>query len=686
MSRLLGIDVGGTFTDVIFFDERSGAVLTEKVPSTPDDPSRGVIEGIVKLRDAHGIDVGDLTLFAHGSTVATNALLEFKLPVTALLVTRGFRDVLEIGDQMRPNMFDLTIRKPRPAVPRELVIEVHERIDRNGEVVEALTQEEIDRVCELVERSGVEACGISFIFSFQNGAHERRLATALRERLPHLFIATSSEVCPEIKEYPRASTTAISASLQPLVARYVGGIEAGLERESVGGSFFVMQSSGGVMSAAETARNAHRMILSGPAAGVIAASRLAALGDYPNQITFDMGGTSTDICLIHDGRPRSTAETSIDGRPIKVPQIDIHTIGSGGGSIARVDSAGLLHVGPQSAGARPGPACYGFGGREATVTDAHLVLGRIDPDHFLGGEMALDLDAARDVIEANVAEPLGCSVEEAAAGILEVGDAVMARGIRVVSVNRGYDPREFALVAFGGAGALHALSAGHLVDISTVVIPPATGAFSAYGLVNADVRHDLSRSVETPLAQLTPEQLEQQFVALISDARERISALEHSALEETFVRTMRLRYTWQDNTVHVIVGPEPLDAASLAATVARFHAQHDKEFGHSSESDPVEVVTVGVEAYGSLPRPSVERTALNGAPPAVAPRARRRVYFPGRGWLDTDVYVRASLAPGTRLEGPAVIEEREATALLTPGASLAVDAYGNVVLTQRSDT
>ena len=366
-----------------------------------------------------------------------------------------------------------------------------------------------------VEHARVEACAVSLLFSFRNPDHEELLAAALQERLPGIHVALSTKVCPEIKEYQRASTTVVSASLQPLVANYIDGIRRGLRAEHFGGAFFVMQSSGGVMTASEAERNAHKMILSGPAAGVIAASRLADAAPYKSQITFDMGGTSTDICLIHDGRPRLSGDTVFQGRPLKAQQIDIHTIGSGGGSIAYVDAAGLLHVGPQSAGAVPGPACYGAGGTDPTVTDAHLMLGRLDPDFFLGGEMQLDLNAARASIATHVAEPLEATLEEAAIGILDVADAVMARGIRVVSVNRGYDPRDFALVAYGGAGPMHALSAGQLVDIGLALIPQYPGAFSAMGLVNADIKYDLSKPVERPTDELTHRDLETEYQSLI---------------------------------------------------------------------------------------------------------------------------------------------------------------------------
>jgi N-methylhydantoinase A len=675
---LLGIDVGGTFTDVVVHDETTGSILVDKVASTPADQSRAVMAAIARLGDVHGLDVAALRLFAHGSTVATNALLELKLPRTVLVVTRGFRDVLEIGDQTRRNMFDLTLTKAPPLVPRQLVFEVAERVDSEGNVVEALADEEIERLVEQIAESGAQACAVSLIFSFMNPEHEQRLAEAVRARLPELAVAVSSEVAPEVGEYPRASTTAIAAAVQPLVARYVSGIEEGLRARSIGCPLFIMQSSGGVLSAAEASSHAHRMLLSGPAAGVLGAVRLAESSGHPNQITVDMGGTSTDICLIHDGRPALAREPDFDGRPLRVPQLDIHTIGSGGGSIAWI-AAGLLHVGPASAGADPGPACYGRGGELPTVTDAHVVLGRVDPDHFLGGEMSLDRDAAVNAMRRHVAAPLGISIEEAALGVLDIADAQMARGVRVVSVNRGFDPREFTLVAFGGAGPMHAFSAGSLVDVRAVLVPRYPGAFSALGLVSADVKYDLVRTIGRPVDALSAADIEASFVPLLDEARHRLDAVDASG-DARLVRIARLRYAWQENDVDVVVGEEPVTPEALAAAVARFHQEHDFEFGYSNPEDRVELVAVCLEAYGALP--SVRPAGVERIDSAEAgSRGTRQACFRG-GWVETPVYERATLAVGARIAGPAVVEEREATTVVPPDALAEVDAQLNLVLTR----
>jgi N-methylhydantoinase A len=681
LSTVLGIDVGGTFTDVVHYDEDAGRVLVDKVSSTPARPQEGVIEALRQLRDRRAVDLQALTLFAHGSTVATNALLESKLAATALLVTRGFRDVLEIGTQRRHELFDLALVKPPPLIGRELSFEVDERLDRDGDVVRALSAEEIERVTEAVRASGVRACAVCLLFSFRNPAHERALGDALRARLPGVSVALSCDVCPEVKEYPRASTTAICAALQPLVGEYLDGIRSGLAGERVRAPFFVMQSSGGVMSAQEAAGAAHRMILSGPAAGVVAATRLAQVQEYRNQITFDMGGTSTDICLIAEGRARLERQSEFQGRPVKVAQVDIHTIGSGGGSLAYVDAGGLLRVGPQSAGATPGPACYGRGGTRPTTTDAQVVLGRIDPGSFLDGEMALDADAARAAIDEHVARPLGLGLEHAAAGVLEVADAVMARGVRVVSVNRGHDPRDFTLVAFGGAGPMHALGVGALVDAARVLVPAHPGAFSAYGLVNAQLRHDVAAPVELPVGDLTAADIHARYEQLAAGAAARLHALGDSARIRV-ARSARLRYAWQDNAIELDAG-DPFDEAALEDLLGRFHAAHDREFGHSSPDDPVELVALGAAALGTLPGPALQpaSTSPSGgdAPPV---RDTRRVFFGQSGWVAARVYDRRDLYPGHRAAGPAIVEEREATTVLVPGAHLHVDPYANLVLTR----
>ncbi len=677
MSVRLGIDVGGTFTDVVVLDS-AGDFRVEKVPSTPHDASIGIINGIETVARTRDVDLSSISIFAHGSTVATNALLESKLPRTALVVTAGFGDVLEIGTQLRPELFGLRARKPKAYVPRELVFEVAERVDRLGGVVTELSDAAIDALVEQIREAGVEACAVSLLFSFRNPAHEQRIAERLRAALPELSVAVSSTVAPEIKEYPRATTTAVSAALQPLVARYMRGILDGVADAGVTAPLYVMQSNGGVMTAEEAAEHAHRMVLSGPAAGVLAASKVAATPEYANQITFDMGGTSTDIALIHEGRAQLVRETDFEGRPLLVPQFDIHTIGSGGGSIAHVDEAGLLRVGPESAGAQPGPASYGRGGELPTTTDAHVALGRIDPQRFLGGEMTLDAEAAREAIRIHIAEPLGLSIEEAASGILEVADSIMARGVRVVSVNRGFDPREFLLLPFGGAGPMHAVSVGAMVGVGGVLIPNQPGTFSAVGLAESQLKYDFSAVVDRDMADVTAADMEALFGPLIGQAEQRLRP--SGARDIAYLRIGRFRYAWQDNDVDVILGDGPLDDATLAEGIAQFHRQHEFEFGHSDPDERVEISAISLEASGVLAR---TEAAAGGAvqPSEAAPDAHRDVYFKELGWSQVPVFERTRLAAGAEFAGPAIVEEREATTVVPPNTVGRVDAQLNIVLT-----
>lgn len=678
MSTVLGIDIGGTFTDLILM--RDDGAVVEKVPSTPSNPAQAIVDGLRVLKDRHGVDLATLDLFCHGSTVATNALLENKLPATALVVTKGFRDVLEIGSMMRPSLFDLKAQKPQPIVARELVFEVEERIGRTGEIDIALTQAAIDGVIEALRAADVRSVAICLLFSFRNDAHERALAEAIRAALPDVSVTVSADVAPEINEYPRASTTAISAALEPLVARYIDEMSRGVIAEGLAAPVYVMQSSGGVMTAEETAVNAHRMILSGPAAGVLAAQRLAESTPYSDMITFDMGGTSTDICLIKDARADLERESMFEGRPLRVPQFAIHTIGAGGGSIARVDAAGMLKVGPESSGAMPGPVCYGRGGTQPTVTDAHAVLGRIDPANFLGGEMKLDVDAARRAVEERIACPLGLSVEAAAQGILDIADAAMARGVRVVSVNKGHDPRDFALMPFGGAGAMHALTVGALVEVGRVVVPQRAGIFSAVGLASSDVKYDFIRVVEQPLDAMTATEFRAVFEPLDRQAVERLNDKMPAGASIDLIRTAQLRYMRQDNKVEIELPCGEITSHVLEKLAADFHDAHRFQFGHNNPEGRIELVSLSLEAFGRMGHARSEQIGALPVSVAARPRTTRRVYFKETGWADVGVFDRRDLQPGSSIAGPAVIEEREATIIVTPAVSGSVDAGGNIIL------
>jgi N-methylhydantoinase A len=674
MTTRLGIDVGGTFTDVVVIRD-GGQVLVEKVPSTPGDPSRGIFNGIRKVEESRGVTPGEVTIFSQGSTVATNALLESKLPRTALVMTAGFADVLEIGNGVRQQAYNLRIDKPEPYVPRDLVFEIRQRMDRLGEIVTEMQDADVEALIDELEAADVEAVAICLLFSFRNNAHEVALAARLRERLPNLEVAISSAVSPELGEYARANTAAVSAALQPLIATYMDRIAAGIDELEMTAPSYVMQSNGGVMSVGEAADNAHRMVLSGPAGGVLAATRTAASSGNGDLITFDMGGTSTDIALIRHGEARLVRRTEFDGKPLLVPQFDIHTIGSGGGSIAHVDESGLLRVGPESAGAVPGPACYGRGGTRPTTTDAQLVLGRIHAERFLGGEMALDKDAAILAVRTHVADPLGISVEEAAMGILRVADTLMAKGVRVVSVNRGFDPRDFLLLPFGGAGPMHAAGVAVAVGAGGVLVPRHPGIFSALGMAQAELKYDYSAVIDDAVINMTGESLGAAFQTLVDSATERLRPA--GAARVSIRKFCRARYAWQDNDVLIEVPVDEITNETLAGIVTEFHDKHYFEFGHNDPEGVVEIASIEIEALGSLgTAESLPSGDLERYEPVTS--TSRPVYFDGLGWADTPVYERAELTPGALIQGPAVIEEREATTVVPPLADAELDAQSNI--------
>ena len=494
MTYRLGVDVGGTFTDLVLHEVESNRLEFAKTPSTPADQSEGVTTGALQLVNRLGISPQAIAFFIHGTTVATNTLLERKGARTALIVTRGFRDVLQIGRQDRPDLYDWTIRRTEPIVPRRLRFEVTERVLHTGEVIEPVSDADVAGIVRRLEEEQVEAVAVCLLHSYAHPAHERQVGEAIRKALPDITLSISSEVAPEFKEYERMSTASINAFVAPVMERYLRSLQAGIEAQGIDSDLHIMQSNGGTMSADAAVEKPVHTILSGPAAGVIGSVGLAAQAGELNTISVDMGGTSFDISLCYQGEVRRTQDSEIDRLPIKVPMVDIHTLGAGGGSIAWIDPGGALRVGPHSAGAAPGPACYGQGGAEPTVTDANLLLGRLSPDAFLGGLMKLDIGLARDAVRDRIAEPLGLGIEEAAEGIVRVVNAGMIKGIRVVSVAKGYDPREFTLVTFGGAGPLHAAELASELNIPKVLVPIAPGVTSALGLLMADLRHDLVRN------------------------------------------------------------------------------------------------------------------------------------------------------------------------------------------------
>ena len=666
---LVGIDVGGTFTDFVVLQD--GRLRIHKVPTTPDDQSRAIVAGLQALNIAAAEIV-------HGMTVATNALLERRGARTALLTTAGFGDVLVIGRQNRPHIYALHQTRPPALVDDAWRLEATERMDHTGAVLTPLDEDGLDRIIDQVAAGAIESLAVVFLFAFRNPAHEEQAAARIRARLPELPLSLSSQVLPEYREFERTSTTVINAYVQPLVARYLQRLEAALPDASVR----IMQSNGGAIGLHQAADQAARVVLSGPAGGVVGAFGLAqqATDDpAPKVLTFDMGGTSTDVALCPGAIP-TTAESTITDLPLRLPVIDIHTVGAGGGSIAYVDAGGALHVGPRSAGAVPGPVCYGRGGTEPTVTDANLVLGRLDPDGFLGGRGAvqLDKDAAHAALHA-LGEQLGLSAEEAALGVVRVANATMERALRRVSVERGHDPRQFALIPFGGAGPLHACELADALAIPSILLPPMPGVLSAFGMLVADVVNDAAQTVLETVATLRADP------ALLTTIYESLAVRVTAVLAEEGIATptvdalLDMRYRGQSYELTVPL-PLPVDAAALSDAEAAFHAAHAQRYGYAMPDETVEAVTLRVRGVGPGANPQLPRFEHAGPDATGAHMGDKPVWFDDTGAVATPCYDRARLQPGNRFAGPAVIVQFDTTTVVAPGWSARVDAMGNVWL------
>jgi N-methylhydantoinase A len=681
----LAIDVGGTFTDITYADAETGATWVAKTPSTPADLSHGFISAVRKVLGGAGRAPSDVLRVFHGTTTATNAILEGKTPPTALVTTAGFKYVLEIGRHDIPrhgNLYGWS--KPARPITPDRVLEVTERLDADGSVLTPLDEDEARQVARRLAQWGVPAVAVVFLHAYANPAHERRMAALLAEEYPGVLVSLSSEVLPQFREFERSMATALNAAVMPPVSRYVSLLRDALDAEGVRAPLLIMKSDGGVTSAATCVRLPVQTVLSGPAAGVVGAVSVAREAGHRDIISIDVGGTSADICLVREGRPEVTKDGMVGPFPLKLPMVDIHTIGAGGGSIAAVSGSGRLTVGPRSAGAEPGPVCYGRGGAEPTVTDAHLVLGRIPPA-LLGGEIPLDAAAARAAIAARVGAPLRLDVEEAAAGIVEIIDNSMARAIRTVSVGRGHDPRRFALVAFGGAGPLHACRLAELLEIPTVVVPPRPGVLSTWGLLDTDIRATFVRTVgpderRAAGSAAAAARLEATWRELEAQARGWLDAEEVPRERQRFERAADLRYEHQSFELTCPAAGGSATAEALAALVATFHAEHRRLYTYDLPRATVELVNLRVTAIGALPRRAEPAAPARGAGLRDARTGERRVYFRGPGWLATPSYARARLAPGMRLDGPAVVEQDDATPLVAPGFSARVDAADNLIL------
>jgi N-methylhydantoinase A len=678
-------DTGGTFTDFVVFDEQANDYRIMKVPSTPGDPSRAVADGLDALH-SRGIRPDRIRAFMHGTTVGTNALLEERGARIGLAITAGFRGIYETMEQSRPfgpAVFDLGYTKPTMLAPQSRTVELPERVSFTGEVRTPLTDEAIDEAVAALESAGVDAVAICFLFSFMNADHEDRLAKALRRAHPEWFVTTSSQLLPQLREYYRLSTTVINAYVSPVLAKYVERLSDELDARDVAPSRrFTMQSNGGSAPFGKTAERGVSTILSGPAGGVTAAIGLGEITGRDNIITFDMGGTSCDVALVRHGSALVSDHNTVDGRHLAVPMLDINTVSAGGGTIARVDDGGGLRVGPRSAGAVPGPAAYGRGGNEATVTDADVVLGYLNPAWLLDGDLPINASAAHGAVE-RVAQGLGVSTLRAADGIVRVVNIKMAEAIRAISTERGFDLREFCLIPFGGAGPVHACQIAIDLGIPTVLVPAAPGATSALGLLMSDVRHDFVRSRLSPLSELDPATANELFDEMAAAARGQLGSEGFGEGDMRLEYFLDMRYAGQGYENAVQVERLPLDTQQLTCYRQAFDEVHRQFHGHAAPDQPVEVVSYRTVATGVLPEIRLARLQAVDTPIEDAITGTRAAYFASASKepIEVDVYARKRLRPGHRFDGPAIVEQYDATTVVCPEQTVEVDDFGNLIIT-----
>ena len=678
-------DIGGTFTDLVYydFDEKTGeagTVRTSKADTTPPDFEEGVLDTFRKA----GIAPESFTFFAHGTTVVINALLARHGAKTALLTTKGFRDVLEIAHGNRPDLFNFTFEKPKPFVPRYLRREVDERTNYKGEILTPVDTSKIAPVLDDFRAQGMEAIAICFLHSYVNPANESAVAEEVKRLWPEVSVVASHRLTREWREYERTSTSVLAAYVHPIANRYLNSLEQKLKTEGFEGRPFIMQSNGGIATVQAAAENPITMAESGPASGVLGAIELGKVIGEPDVISLDIGGTTAKCALVRDATPRITTEYRIEwtrtyaGYPMQVPVVDMVEIGNGGGSIAWLDEGGKLHVGPKSAGAVPGPVAYGRGGTEPTTTDAHLLTGRIDPEYFLGGEITPDMEGVRAAFRT-LADKLECGLEDAARGVIRIANANMVNALKLVSLNKGHDPRDFTLIAHGGGGAMHAVALAAELGIPKVVIPVNSSVFSAWGMLVTDLRRDLIRTKVLRLNDATRSDVAAVFADMEREAAAQFAEDGIAAERVNFQRFADMRYWRQEHTVKIEFPSGEIDAGGIAEAIQRFHDGHEREYTFRLDKD-VEIVNVHLAATGAVPKPELAKVAPAGAKLEDAVRGSREVDFDERGIHQTTIYDRALLDPGAEMVGPVVVEEPAATLLVPPGNPVRVDDYGNLIV------
>jgi N-methylhydantoinase A len=681
----LGIDIGGTFTDLCALDEDRGDLINLKVPTTPHDLTAGVME-VLQAFFADGRSPADVTFLFHATTVATNVLLEQKGGNTWLIITEGYTGVYETPElgEIRTGSYDyLSYPKPRLLVPQRRTIQVSERIGSRGEIVRPLDDVETRRRLAVLKDVGAEAVAVCLLFSFVNPAHELRLRELIREVAPSALVYLSCETLPQIREYPRLATTAVNAYVAPTVIRYIERLERAIAEQGVRRRLYIMQSTGGTLTSGALRKIPVQMIESGPAAGILAAAQIGRLTGHPRVISFDMGGTTAKAGLIEDGEPRVVSRFQAGEWLLGVPSLDLVEIGSGGGSIAWIDKSGMLKVGPHSAGADPGPACYKRGGEAPTVTDADLVLGWLDPDYFLGGKIALSVAAAEKAIESQVARPLGLSVIDAADGIIKIVNSQMVEALQLVTVSRGEDPRQYIMVAFGGAGPVHAAKLAEELKIPQVLIPSVPGVASAMGLLVSDLKRDYVQTRLGDLDKVQVTEVQDCFAAMEATALQEMREEQIPAEDVRFERKLDLRYGIQKYELSVPVAGGKLQETDKAAWRRLFDERHEQHYGSRATDQQVEIVNYHLTARVVLPKPKVTELPFQGENPENAFKGRRRAYFDG--WVDCLLYDRERLGCGNRLSGPAIIEQVDSTVVVHPGQSVEVDRFGNLIIQVQVD-
>ena len=696
MSVRVGCDIGGTFTDVVLLDEVNGKLTLIKVPSTPKKPEIGAVEGIVKAIKEAAVNSNKLRFIFHATTIATNAIIGqigIETSKVGLVTTKGFKDLLEIGRQIRPDPYDIFTDKPMPLIPRYLRMEVSERIGADGEIIKPLNVADVKRVIAAFKREGVTSIAVCTLFSFLNPAHENMIKELIEKEYPQAKVSLSHEILPEFREYERMSTAVINACLIEIVERYLSSFEEKLRKTGLRSKILLMQSNGKVMTTEMAKKRPIYIVESGPAAGVIASAYIGRILGYRNLVSFDMGGTTAKVCLIEGYEPKVTTEFEVGGKiasgrivrgsgwPIKVPVIDLVEIGAGGGSIAWVDPDGVLKVGPKSAGADPGPACYGRGGEKPTVTDAYLYLGVINPEYFVGGEIPISVEYAEKSIKRYIADPLGLDPVEAASGIVEIANANMSRALRIVSVERGLDPQELVMIAFGGAGPMVAGRMMEELGFSKTIIPEAPGLFSAFGMLVSDVGYSYTLTRLTRTSNINYESLSKDFNELVKAGVDDLLSEGIPRDRIVIIKSVDMRYVGQSYELNIPFPEGNINEELIGELERRFHSAHEVRYGYCAPEDPIELVNLRVSTIGVLPKFKPRKFRIVGEDPSRAKKGYRDVYFRQIGdFVKCPVYDKYRLEAGNRIDGPAVIEQVDSTIVINPNQSAIIDPYLHVVI------